>query len=157
MTTDHAATASCIRVHIALEAVRDALDRDDPDDLAASFENFNGAVVAALASLRQQQSKLRRPDQVRVEDDAGGLFATPNLDFFDDMASPQAKAYIDQVAADMQFYADQGFGVDIPPGLVTDEGTQLHTVKGVMDEFAEMDRMEKEFADCMKMGVPDGD
>ena len=47
-----AATASAVRVHLAVAAVADALDRADADDLAASFENFNGAVAAALASLR---------------------------------------------------------------------------------------------------------
>ena len=47
-----AATASCVRVHIALAAVRDALDRDDPDGLTEGFASFDRAVSAALASLR---------------------------------------------------------------------------------------------------------
>jgi len=115
-----------------------------------------GPQQALDMAMKQQQSKMRRPDQVRVEDDANGLFATPNLDLFDDLMSPQARAFIDQATADFQLAADQGFGVDIPPGLVTDEGTQLTTTQDILDEFKKMDDMEREFAACMTKGTVDG-
>lgn len=111
---------------------------------------------AALIALKQQQSKLRRPDQARVEDDANGLFAEPNLDLFDDMGSPQAKAFMDQSVAYLREASDQGFGVDVPLGLVTDEGTQLHTAQDVLDELDDMDAIEREFRACLTSGVTDG-
>jgi hypothetical protein len=111
---------------------------------------------AAVLALKQKQSKMRRPDQVRVEDDAAGLFAEPNLDFFDDMMSPKARAYIDQTVADLREVSDQGFGVDVPPGLVSDEGMQLTTTRDILDEFDDMDAMEREFRACMTSGVVDG-
>lgn len=45
----------------------------------------------AEMAARQQQSKMRRGDQTRVEDDADGLFAEPESDLFDDSDDTPAK------------------------------------------------------------------
>lgn len=73
---------------------------------------------AATIAARQQQSKIGRLDQSRVEDDAGGLFGGAQRDMFDDPSSPKARVLQDNIAADMrdQIARDGDFTVDMADG-----------------------------------------
>lgn len=72
----------------------------------------NAATVAAL----QQQSKIRRLDQTRVEDDAGGLFGGARRDMFDDPGAKAARPLQDQMAADLRDFALQNGDPKLDPG-----------------------------------------
>lgn len=67
---------------------------------------------------RQQQSKMRRLDQTRVEDDADGLFGGAQTDLFSDPTSKEARAVMDTVAADLRAEIEAGgdFKTDMGDG-----------------------------------------
>lgn len=73
---------------------------------------------AATIAARQQQSKIGRLDQTRVEDDAGGLFGGGQSDLFSDPSSPQARALQGNITADLrdQIAKDGDFTVDMGDG-----------------------------------------
>lgn len=79
---------------------------------------------------RQQQSRMGRLDQERVEDDAGGLFATPQRDMFDDVTSPEAEAFQESVASDLadRIEAEGDFQV------MGEDGT-MRSAKAVLEEL----------------------
>jgi hypothetical protein len=67
---------------------------------------------------RQQQSKMRRLDQSRVEDDDGGLFGGAQTDLFSEPTSKEARAVMDTVADDLRAEIEAGgdFKVDMGDG-----------------------------------------
>lgn len=57
---------------------------------------------------RAQQSKIRRLDQTRVEDDPAGLFTQAQRDMFDDPAGPQAREWQLSIADDLRTQIERG-------------------------------------------------
>lgn len=111
--------------------------------------------LAAEAEARRLQSKIRRLDQVRVEDDVDSLFATKQLDIFDDVTSADAGRFMDANLASMRAILDtEG---DLPLGVLeADDGTSLNSLSDVLNEIEEMDKLAAEFAKCRKGVTNDG-
>lgn len=95
---------------------------------------------------RQQQSRIGRLDQERVEDDMGGLFGGRQSDMFDDVTSPEAKVIHDSIMADLRD------GIDAEDGLgdfTVDmgDGKGERPVSSVLDEI----RQGEEFAEIIAL------
>ncbi len=101
----------------------------------------------ALAELQARQSKMRRLDQM----DPDGLFAPKQIDIFDDVTSPQAKAYVDAQVAEMRASLDPEAPQAV--SVTADDGRVLNTMDEVLTEIDEMDQMEAEFAACLAGGT----
>lgn len=99
----------------------------------------------AEIAARQIQSKIRRLNQARVEDDVDGLFATRTMDLFDDITSPQAQAYMDAELVNMRAALEEG---DLEVAAVADDGRALGSLSEVLDEIDEMDALVREYAKC---------
>lgn len=86
---------------------------------------------------------------MRVEDDVNSLFATKQLDIFDDVTSPEAARYMDANIAAMRDILDtEG---DLPLGVLeADDGTSLNSLSDVLNEIDEMDTLAAEFAKCRR-------
>jgi len=91
--------------------------RDGPDPEAATFAGTDRIQTgdaqrnAATIAARQQQSKIGRLDQTRVEDDEGGLFGGAQADMFADPLSRSARAFQDEALADLRAMDD--FQIDV--------------------------------------------
>ena len=102
----------------------------------------------AEIAARQQQSMIRRLDQSRVEDDAGGLFGGAQRDMFNDFSSPEARAFQDQVAADIR--DDIAKDGDRPVEIETADGAKLRSMQAVLDYLDEGDRVSARLDLCGK-------
>jgi hypothetical protein len=91
---------------------------------------------------RQLQSKIGRLNQTRVEDDASGLFAPRHIDMFDDLASPEAQAFMDAEVASMRDMEGGDFSA------IADDGRQLDSLQDILDEIDESDALLREFQKC---------
>ncbi|MGL6210957.1 MAG: hypothetical protein ACRC14_14135, partial [Paracoccaceae bacterium] len=96
---------------------------------------------------RKLQSRIGRLNQVRVEDDASSMFATVTGDMFDDITSPQATAYMDNVIAGLR--ADLEAGRDLSGTATAADGRALSGLAGLLDEIDDIDRMAAEYAACL--------
>lgn len=104
----------------------------------------------AEVAARQMQSKIRRLDQQRVEDDATSLFATPTRDLFDDPTSKAAREYQDQMAADLRDTIEKEGDFMVDMG----DGKGQRSVSSVLDDLDAGD----EFADVLALcGRPRGE
>lgn len=91
----------------------------------------------ATIAARQQQSKIGRLDQTRVEDDAGGLFGGAQSDLFSDPLSPEARIIQDAVAADLRDKISTGhFKVDLGDGKGERSVSSLLDELDADDEFS---------------------
>jgi hypothetical protein len=74
----------------------------------------------ATIAARQQQSRMGRLDQERVEDDANSLFGTRTRDMFDDVTSPEARTVQDVVETDIRDSVEAGenfqTAIEMPDG-----------------------------------------
>lgn len=92
---------------------------------------------AATIAARQQQSKMGRLDQTRVEDDAGGLFGGAQSDLFSDPLSKDARVIQDSIAADFRDQvAREDFKVDLNDGKGERSASSLLDELDGDDEFA---------------------
>lgn len=91
---------------------------------------------------------IRRLDQSRVEDDAGGLFGGAQRDMFNDFSSPEARAFQDQVAADIR--DDIAKDGDRPVEIETADGAKLRSMQAVLDYLDEGDRVSARLDLCGK-------
>lgn len=101
----------------------------------------------AYIAAQQQQSMIRRGNQTRVEDDAGGLFGGAQSDMFSDPLSPEARTVQDSIAADFrdQIEAGNDFMVDMG------DGKGVRSAASVLDDLDAND----EFADVLSLcGTP---
>lgn len=87
-----------------------------------------------------QQSKIRRGDQTRVEDDANGLFTQHQRDMFDDPTGPQARPAQDAMIEDVrdQIARDGEFKVDMGDGKGERTASSLLDEMDADDEFIAM-------------------
>lgn len=94
---------------------------------------------------RRIQSKIRRLNQARVEDDVDGLFAAKQVDLFDDLSSPGAQSYMEAEMANMRTLLEDG---EIEMSALSDDGTALASLSDIIDEIDETDALVREFAKC---------
>lgn len=94
---------------------------------------------------RQLQSKIRRLNQSRVEDDVDGLFAAKTIDMFDDLTSPQAREFMDANVEAMRAMLEDG---DIAVGAVADDGRVLNNLSDILDEIDDEETLIREFNLC---------
>lgn len=87
---------------------------------------------------RAQQSKIRRLDQTRVEDDPVGLFTQAQRDMFDDPAGPQAREWQLSIADDLrtQIERDGDAMVDMGDGTGSRSMTEILNEMDADDEFS---------------------
>lgn len=106
-----------------------------------------GAAQRQKAELeaRQLQSKIRRLNQSRVEDDVDGLFATRTIDMFDDLTSPQAREFMDANVEAMRAMLEDG---DIAVGAVADDGRVLNNLSDILEEIDDEETLIREFNLC---------
>lgn len=92
---------------------------------------------------RQQQSKIRRLDQTRIEDTEGTLFGGAQSDLFSDPASPQARPILDDMSASLRddILKDGDFKLDLG------DGKGERSVSAILDDLDEGD----EFADILDL------
>ena len=116
----------------------------------------------AEISARQQQSMIRRLDQTRVEDDAGGLFGGAQRELFDDPTSPKSQEFLDSILRDLEdeVATDDSIplafeGDDGAIGLMTDDGRPIATVQDLLDEIRDYDMAAQEIAACRTGGAND--
>ena len=102
----------------------------------------------AEISARQQQSMIRRLDQTRVEDDAGGLFGGAQRDMFSEPAGNEDRAVQDQIAADVR--DDIAKSGDVKLELETVDGAKLRSKQAVLDYIDEGDRVSARLDLCGK-------
>lgn len=100
---------------------------------------------------RQLQSKIGRLNQTRVEDDASGLFALRHIDMFDDLASPEAQAFMDAEVASMRDMEGGDFSA------IADDGRQLDSLQDILDEIDESDALLREFQKCRAGDIGDAE
>lgn len=94
---------------------------------------------------RKIQSKIRRLNQARVEDEVDGLFAQKQVDMFDDLSSPEAQAYMEAEIANMRAMLEDG---DIEVSAVADDGRALNSLSDIMDEIDDEAALVREFDLC---------
>lgn len=94
------------------------------------------------AEVRALQSKQRRLNQVRVEDEVDGLFAQKQADIFDDLMSPAAQKAMD---ADLAALRAEG---NLEVSAVADDGRALNSVDDILGEIDDTDRLLREFNAC---------
>lgn len=101
----------------------------------------NRAEIAA----RQQQSKIGRLDQTRVEDDEGGLFGGAQRDMFSDPASKEAKVVHDNIASSIRddIAADPEANIKVDMG----DGKGERSVSSVLDELDDL----QDFAEIISL------
>ncbi len=104
----------------------------------------------AEAELKALQSKQRRLNQVRVEDEVDGLFARKTLDMFDDITSPEAQKAMDVEMRDIRQMAEEG---GIEAAAVADDGRALNSLQDIVDEIDDMDTLAREFDLCRRGGT----
>jgi hypothetical protein len=97
----------------------------------------------ATIAARQQQSRIGRLDQTRVEDDAGGLFGGAQRSMFDDPASPEARVVHDAVTDDIQTRIEQ----DGDFMVITGEGEKPRPASAVLRELDD----DAEFVDIIDL------
>lgn len=102
----------------------------------------------AEISARQQQSMIRRLDQTRVEDDAGGLFGGAQRDMFSEPTGNEARALQDQIAADVR--DDIAKAGDMKLEIETVDGSKLRSKQAVLDYIDEGDRASARLDLCGK-------
>jgi hypothetical protein len=104
----------------------------------------------ATIAARQQQSRMGRLDQTRVEDDPGGLFGGAQRSMFDDPVSKDARVVQDTVADDLrtQIERDGDFNV------MMDDGTMVPASR-VLDDLDAGDRASARLDLCGMMGAPE--
>lgn len=102
----------------------------------------------AEIAARQQQSMIRRLDQSRVEDDAGGLFGGAQRDMFSEPAGNEDRAVQDQIAADVR--DDIAKSGDVKLELETVDGAKLRSKQAVLDYIDEGDRVSARLDLCGK-------
>ncbi len=111
---------------------------------------------AAIAA-RQQQSRIGRLDQTRVEDDAGGLFGGAQSDLFSDPLSPKTQAHLDgmiqDIRADLEVNPEADFSID--GSLKADDGRALTSISDVLQEIEEADTLAKQIQLCRLGGAND--
>jgi hypothetical protein len=143
---------------------RDPFPQQDGQFLIQGTDRAQTGVAQAQAAeiaARQQQSKLRRLDQTRVENDATGLFGDAQRDMFDDPTAPEAQALMDSMIRDIEdevadddiplsFDGDRG-----PVGLTTDDGRPIASVRELLDEIRDYDAAAREIAACRTGGAND--
>lgn len=98
----------------------------------------------AEADLKAIQSKMRKNGQLRVEDDVNSLFAVKQLDIFDDVTSPEARAFADASVVAMRDM------LDLPVTAKADDGADLKSMQQILNEIDEMDALAAEFAKCRR-------
>lgn len=94
---------------------------------------------------RKIQSKIRRLNQARVEDDVDGLFAAKTVDLFDDLNSPEAQSFMDANIQAMRDMLDEG---DFPVSAVADDGRALNSLSDILDEIDDDATLMREFDLC---------
>lgn len=97
----------------------------------------------AEIAARQQQSKIGRLDQTRIEDTEGTLFGGAQSDLFSDPASPQARPILDDISASIRddILKDGDFKLDLG------DGKGERSVSSILDDLDEGD----EFADILDL------
>lgn len=104
---------------------------------------------AATIAARQQQSKIGRLDQTRIEDDAGGLFDPGDKarsDMFDSPTSQKAKQFDDARVNELRTSLDEGD--DFEMSISADDGRELGRLSDVLQEIDEIDAMAREIELC---------
>lgn len=91
---------------------------------------------------------IRRLDQTRVEDDAGGLFGGAQRDMFSEPAGNEARTVQDQIAADVR--DDIAKSGDVKLELETVDGAKLRSKQAVLDYIDEGDRVSARLDLCGK-------
>jgi hypothetical protein len=94
------------------------------------------------AEVRALQSKQRRLNQVRVEDEVDGLFAQKQGDIFDDLMSPAAQKAMD---ADLAAIRAEG---NLEVAAVADDGRALNSIDDILGEIDDTDTLLREFDLC---------
>ena len=94
----------------------------------------------AEVAARQQQSKIRRLDQTRVEDDADGLFGGAQSDMFSEPWSPQARPVLDDISASIRddIARDGDFRLDLGDGKGERSASSILDDLDRGDEFADV-------------------
>lgn len=107
---------------------------DLPTQTGAAHRN------AATIAARQQQSRMGRLDQTRVESDEGGLFGGAQIALFDDPGGPKAAPLREQMTRDMRDWADRNPQAKADLGDGKGERTFNDALDDLDagDEFAEM-------------------
>lgn len=103
----------------------------------------------AEVAARMQQSKIRRLDQTRIEDQEGTLFggAQQSMDWLDDIGGREAVEIQSSMMNDFRGQIEEGGDFDIM--IETDDGMKTMKASEVLDEIAEMD----DFADSIHLCV----
>lgn len=96
--------------------------------------------------VQQLQSKQRRLNQVRVEDEVDGLFSVKQLDIFDDLMSPQAQRAMDAEVQNLRAMIEAGDTAGI--AAVADDGRVLNSISDILSEIDDMDTLAREFDLC---------
>lgn len=94
---------------------------------------------------RKIQSKMRRLNQARVEDDVDGLFAAKTVDMFDDLNSPEAQSFMDANVQAMRDMLDEG---DFEVSAMADDGRALTSLSDILDEIDDDATLMREFDLC---------
>lgn len=94
---------------------------------------------------RKIQSKIRRLNQARVEDEVDGLFAQKQVDLFDDLSSPEAQSFMDANIQAMRDMLDEG---DLQVAAVADDGRALTSLSDILDEIDGDETMMREYELC---------
>lgn len=112
----------------------------DTDRVQTGQAQADRATLAA----RQQQSRMGRLDQTRVEDDAGGLFGGAQRELFSEPASPAVRPVLDNMAADLRdiIERDGDFMVDMG------DGKGERSASSVLDDLDTGDQFADEIALC---------
>ena len=100
---------------------------------------------------RAQQSKIRRGDQTRVEDDETSLFGGNQRDLFSDPTSPEAQSHMDAMMLDLRTEIEADAAADLSlevAGVVADDGRALSSISDVLDEIDELEALAREVANC---------
>jgi hypothetical protein len=121
-----------------------------PGTRTNDVEARRSARAKAEAELQALQSKQRRLNQVRVEDDVDGLFSQKTVDLFDDLMSPEAQRAMDADVQALRAEAETG-GFEV--AAVADDGRALTSLQDVLDEIDDMDTLVREFDLCRFGGV----
>ena len=121
--------------------------------------------VAPVAPSLTRPAPVRGPQE--ADSQIGGMFDLANLsmrDMFDDPEGPKAQAFLDSMVVDLKAELEKGdmkFGPVSEDGktegdffgLVTDEGTQITSLKELVDEIEAYDTLAREIELCRTGGA----
>lgn len=150
---------------------------DNPRDAGQGRAGAGGYAIASERTAAGEQTlipgvapvapSLTRPAPVRGPQEAdsqiGGMFDLANLsmrDMFDDPEGPKAQAFLDSMVVDLKAEIETG-PVDLDfrgdgdafMGMTTDEGTQITSLKELVDEIEAYDTLAREIELCRTGGA----